>query len=137
MEFNKPQYGMLRAEYQGSFFKNNFMSLEWDNPLRATDYDNGKLPPAGPWDASGYSNGNGPAFGRDGHGAQQPDEHVPRLRPLPDAGTHDAERQLAFTKMTQNEDILPFTTNTKIAQAATYPFFPAWRRCRAARRSVG
>jgi MtrB/PioB family decaheme-associated outer membrane protein len=124
IEFNKPAYGMLRAEYQGSFFKNNFASLEWDNPLRATDYDNGKVPPNGPWDASGYSNGNGPAFGRM---AMAPSNQMNTFRvfglyKMP--GHTTLNGQLAFIKMTQDEDILPWTTNTKIAQAATYPFFP-------------
>ena len=36
----------------------------WDNPIRATDFNNGLLPPNGPYDPSGYSNGNGPAQGR-------------------------------------------------------------------------
>jgi len=124
MELNKPQTGMLRAEYQGSFFKNNFKTLEWDNPLRATDYDNGKLPPNGPWDASGYSNGNGPAYGRM---AMAPSNMMNTVRvfglfKMP--GHTTVNGQVAVTRMTEDEQILPYTTNTKIANAATYATFP-------------
>ena len=55
---------MVRVDYWGSFFSNSIQTLRWDNPLRATDFDNGLLPPNGPYDPSGYSNGNGPALGR-------------------------------------------------------------------------
>ncbi len=124
LEINKPKYGMIRAEYQGSFYKTEFATMEWDNPLRATDYDNGKLPPLGPWDASGYSNGNGPAFGRM---AMAPSNQMNTFRvfglyKMP--GHTTLNGHLAFTKMTQDEDVIPFTSNAKIANAATYPFFP-------------
>jgi MtrB/PioB family decaheme-associated outer membrane protein len=124
LELNKPKFGMIRAEYQGSFFKQNFASMEWDNPLRATDFDNGKTPPNGPWDASGYSNGNGPAFGRMSMApsSQMNTFRVFGLYKMPNHTTING--QLSFTSMTQDDDILPFTTNTKIANAATYAFFP-------------
>jgi hypothetical protein len=124
LELVKSDLGMIRAEYQGSFFKQNLPTLEWDNPLRATDYDNGKTPPAGPWDASGYSNGNGPAFGRQ---AMFPSNslnalNVTALYKMPAHTTLNGSFTIA--RMTQDEDIIPFTTNPKIAQAATYAFFP-------------
>jgi len=124
IELVKPAWGMVRAEYQGSFFKNKFSSLVWDNPLRATDYDNGKTPPNGPWDASGYSNGNGPAFGRM---AMAPSTDMNTFRVLglykmPGHTTINA--QLALTDMSQDADLLPWTTNTKIANPATYVYFP-------------
>ena len=55
---------MFRAAYERSMFTNQFNAVEWDNPMRLTDYNNGQVPPAGPYDPSGYSNGNGPARGR-------------------------------------------------------------------------
>ena len=56
---------MVRLDYWGSFFTNDIQTLAWDNPIRATDFNNGLLPPNGPYDPSGYSNGNGPALGQE------------------------------------------------------------------------
>ncbi|HEY3286078.1 MAG TPA: MtrB/PioB family outer membrane beta-barrel protein, partial [Gemmatimonadaceae bacterium] len=124
LELAKNEYGMVRAEYQGSFFKQNLASMEWDNPLRATDFDNGKTPPAGPWDPSGYSNGNGPAFGRMSM-APSSAMNTLKLTALYKMPNHTTlNGQIALIRMTQDDDLLPFTTNTKIAQPATYAFFP-------------
>ena len=54
----------VRLGWAGSWFTNDIHSLTWDNPIRLTDFSNGLAPPAGPYDPSAYSNGNGPAFGR-------------------------------------------------------------------------
>ena len=128
LELVKSEYGMIRAEYQGSFFKQNFATMEWDNPVRATDFDNGKLPPAGPWDGSGYSNGNGPAFGRMAMApsSQSNALNVTALYKMPAHTTLNGS--FSLIRMTQDDDIIPFTTNTKIAQAATYNFFPGLAR---------
>ena len=45
--------------------KSRFNSLVWDYPTFLTDFNNGLPPPNGPYNPSGYSNGNGPAQGRD------------------------------------------------------------------------
>ena len=63
--------GMERLDYWGSYFTNDIQTLTWDNPIRATDYNNGLLPPDGPYDPSGYSNGNGPALGQEALPAEQ------------------------------------------------------------------
>ncbi len=124
LELAKSAYGMIRAEYEGSFFKQNLPTMEWDNPLRATDFDNGKVPPSGPWDPSAYLNGNGPAFGRMAM-APSSQMHTLRITALYKMPAHTTlNGQFALIRMTQDEDILPFTTNTKIAQSATYAFFP-------------
>ncbi|MHB8839569.1 MAG: MtrB/PioB family outer membrane beta-barrel protein [Gemmatimonadaceae bacterium] len=124
LELSKPALGMIRAEYQGSFFKQNLPTMEWDNPLRATDFDNGKLPPSGPWDPSGYVNGNGAAFGRMSMApsSQLNTFRVVGLYKMPNHTTLNG--QVAFTRMTQDDDIIPFTSNAKIAQTATYAYFP-------------
>jgi len=124
LELVKPELGMIRAEYQGSFFKNQFASLVWDNPLRATDFDNGKTPPAGPYDASGYSNGNGPAIGRM---AMAPDNawnsfKIQGLYKMPGRSTLNGTIQ--FTSNTQDANLIPYTTNAKIANSAVYAVFP-------------
>ena len=63
VEWVKPQ-GMFRAAFDYSMFSNKFNEVEWDNPLQLVDYNNGLVPPTGPYDPSGYSNGNGAARGR-------------------------------------------------------------------------
>ena len=125
VELVKPEWGMVRAEYQGSFFKNQFSSLTWDSPLFATDYNSGKgYSSTGPWDASGYSNGNGPAKGRM---AMSPSSqmNVFRITGLYKMPAHTTlNGQLAFTDMTQDEALLPWTTNSVINNSQTYLFFP-------------
>ena len=39
--------GMIRVDYWGSYFSNDIQTLTWDNPIRATDFTNGLLPPLG------------------------------------------------------------------------------------------
>lgn len=124
LEWARPNRGMLRVQWTGSFFKNQFQALTWDNPLRATDYNNGRTPPSGPYDASGYSNGNGPAFGRL---ALPPSNSmnsfsVVGLRKLPARSTLNG--QVSFTTMKQNEKLIPWTTNSMIAQPSVYAIFP-------------
>src|SRR6185503_17285798 len=64
VEWKNPK-GMMRFAWNGSYFNNDVQTLVWDNPVRATDFSNGLLPPNGPYDPNGYSNGNGPAQGRE------------------------------------------------------------------------
>jgi hypothetical protein len=73
LEWAKPSTGMLRVAWDGSWFNNQFQSLTWDNPLRATDFTNG---------------------------------------------------QLSLTTMKQNEELIPWTTNTMIANDLVYASFP-------------
>jgi len=106
--------GMFRLEYWGSYFENNEQTLTWDNPIWATDFNNGLLPPNGPYDPSGYSNGNGPAFGQaalwpsntlNSFGATGMFKLLPRT-------TINGNVQMAF--MRQNESLLPWSLNTSI-----------------------
>jgi len=139
LELNKPARGMIRAEYQGSFFKNNFDRLIWDNPMRATDYVKpgtitySLVPPTvaggawtvnGGWDNSGYSNGNGPARGLM---ALPPSSELNTFRVfgLYKMPNHTVlNGQVAFVSMTQDQDLLPYTLNTTIANAQTYAIAP-------------
>lgn len=124
LEWAKASTGMLRVAWDGSWFNNQYQSLTWDNPLRATDFNNGLKPPSGPWDASGYSNGNGPAFGRL---ALAPDNSLSSfsamgLYKMPGHSTLNG--QVAVTTMKQNDSLIPWTTNTVIANATTYALYP-------------
>lgn len=124
LEWAKASTGMLRVEWVGSWFKNQFQSLTWDNPLRATDFTNGKLPPLGPYDPSGYSNGNGPAFGRL---ALPPSNNLNTFSALglyKMPGHSTLNGQLSLTTMNQNEALIPWTTNTMITTPAVYALFP-------------
>ena len=38
---------MVRAAYNGSWFNNEADTLVWDNPIRLTDFNNGRVPPLG------------------------------------------------------------------------------------------
>ncbi|TAK16529.1 MAG: hypothetical protein EPO35_05105 [Acidobacteria bacterium] len=124
LEWSDASKGMLRVAWDASWFNNAFTSLTWDNPLRATDFSNGKTPPAGPYDPSGYSNGNGPAYGRL---ALPPDNSLSTvsflgLYKMPAHSTLNG--QFALTTMKQNDTLIPWTTNANIANAAVYAFFP-------------
>jgi MtrB/PioB family decaheme-associated outer membrane protein len=124
LEWAKASTAMLRVAWDGSWFNNQFQSLTWDNPLRATDFTNGKVPPLGPYDPSGYSNGNGPAFGRL---ALPPSNSLNTLSAIglyKMPGHSTLNGQLSLTMMKQNETLIPWTTNTMIANAAVYALFP-------------
>ena len=45
--------GMVKLDYWGSSFSNDIQTLTWDNPIRATDFNNGLAPRSGPYDPSG------------------------------------------------------------------------------------
>jgi MtrB/PioB family decaheme-associated outer membrane protein len=126
-EWAKPTTGMVRVAWTGSWFKNKFQSLTWDNPLRATDFSNGKTPPNGPYDANGYSNGNGAAVGRL---ALPPSNSLSSfslvgLYKMPGHSTLNGT--VSITTMKQNEALIPWTTNTQIANDAVYALFPGLR----------
>lgn len=106
--------GMVRLDYWGSYFENNIQTLTWDNPIRATDFNNGLLPPRGPYDPSAYLNGNGPAFGQtalwpsntlNSFGATGMYKLLPKT-------TINGNVQLTY--MRQNESLLPWSLNSSI-----------------------
>jgi MtrB/PioB family decaheme-associated outer membrane protein len=118
------QKGMVRLAWDGSFFDNQITSLTWDNPIRATDFNNGLAPPAGPYDPSGYSNGNGPAQGRM---ALAPNNSMNVVSAM---GLYKMPRRttingtLQFTNQSQNEALIPWTINPVIAQPLVWASFP-------------
>mgnify|MGYP001558721544 CR=1 FL=1 len=119
--------GMLRLDYWGSYFENNVQTLTWDNPIRATDFNNGLLPPLGPYDPSGYSNGNGPAFGQ---AALWPSNTlnsfgVTGMYKLMPKTTVNGNVQMTY--MRQNESLLPWSLNTSINNPIVLGAFPGLR----------
>ncbi|MBI4487051.1 MAG: MtrB/PioB family outer membrane beta-barrel protein [Acidobacteria bacterium] len=116
--------GMVRLGWDGSWFTNDIHSLTWDNPIRLTDFNNGLAPPLGPYDPSGYSNGNGPAQGRQ---AMAPDnqQHVvgaTAMYKLPGRTTLNGMAQL--TEQRQDDDLIPWTINPLINQPVVFAAFP-------------
>ena len=111
--------GMLRVAWDASFFNNKIKEILWDNPLRASDTN--------PYDASGYSNGNGPAFGR----MSVPPSNSMNTVSLTGLYKMPAHTTLngvvSFTAMNQNDALIPWTTNAVINQASVFAAFPELR----------
>ena len=104
-EWVRPE-GMIRIAYNGSWYNNALHELVWDNPLRATDTN--------PYDASGYSNGNGSAQGRM---ALSPSNamNVVSLTGLYKMPNHTTlNSSVAFSQNTQNDTLIPWTINNVI-----------------------
>jgi MtrB/PioB family decaheme-associated outer membrane protein len=119
--------GMFRLGWDGSWFSNAFNSLTWDNPIRITDFNNGLTPPAGPYDPSAYSNGNGPATGRM---ALAPDNmmNVVSATALYKAPARTSlNGVLQFTQQRQDDDLIPWTTNSVITSPLVLTAFPGLR----------
>jgi MtrB/PioB family decaheme-associated outer membrane protein len=95
---------LLTMGWDGSWFNNRVTSLVWDNPLRQTDFTY----------ANAYSAGDGSSQGRM---ALWPDSST---NTFSGTATHRITRtsrvyaNLALSRWTQNEELLPFTINTAI-----------------------
>ncbi|MGC4086173.1 MAG: MtrB/PioB family outer membrane beta-barrel protein [Vicinamibacterales bacterium] len=118
IEYVRPE-GMVRVGWEASFFDNKIKQVIWDNPLRATDTT--------PYNASGYTNGNGSAFGR----MSMPPSNsmntvsLTGLYKMPSHTTINGV--LSFTAMNQDDELLPWTDNTAINNATVLAQFPGLR----------
>ena len=116
--------GSLRLGYLNSWFMNQNHDLVFDNPSFLTDFNNGLAPPSGPYDPSGYSNGNGPAMGRQ---ALAPDNsmHVFSATGVYKLWARTSVNGAAqFTTQNQDDDLIPWTINSVINSPAVYAAFP-------------
>ncbi len=119
--------GMFRLGYEHSNFDQTIPSFRFDNPQFATDFCKTGLANQAPgacYDPSGYSNGNGPAFGRM---AQPPSNTVDTFNwagmvKLPGRTTANASFTTGANR--QDEALIPWTTNPNIANATVYAAFP-------------
>jgi MtrB/PioB family decaheme-associated outer membrane protein len=108
--------GMFRVGWNGSFYDNHVKSLVWDNAFRATDTN--------PFDPNGYSNGNGPAQGR----MSVPPSNM--LNAVNAFGMYKLQPRtvvngaLTFTRMSQNDPLIPWTINPVIQTPAVFAAFP-------------
>jgi len=124
VEWVKPK-GMFRAAFEHSMFSNQFNAVEWDNPLNLVDYSNGKVPPDGPYDPSGYSNGNGAARGRI---SSFPDNSMTVVSVM---GLYKFNRTttlngtVQISDQTNDDDLIPWTTNSQINQPLVWASFPS------------
>jgi MtrB/PioB family decaheme-associated outer membrane protein len=120
--------GMFRLDYWGSFFDNPIQTLTWDNPIRATDFNNGLVPPNGPYDPSAYTNGNGAAFGQMAlwpSNALNSAGATGMLKLLPRTTVNG---NVTLTYMRQNESLLPWTLNTSINNDLVFNTFHSLRQ---------
>lgn len=118
------QRGMVRVAWDASWFNNDIQVLEWDNPIRATDFNNGRLPPLGPYDPSGYSNGNGPAFGRMALWPSNTMNTVSTVAMVKLPGRSTVNGVFAVTSMKQDEELIPWTSNALINTPTVLAAFP-------------
>jgi len=114
--------GMARVAWTGSWFDNQIESLVWDNPIRATDFNSGNA--ALPYDASGYSNGNGPATGRMALSPSNTMNAVSTMAMYKLARTTTVNGSFAFTSFGQDAALIPWTSNSVIMTPAVLAAFP-------------
>ena len=117
----------FRLGWDGSWFTNQFSSLVWDNPNFLTDYNNGLLPPNGPYDPNGYSNGNGPAQGRQALPPSNSQNVVSGTGLYKLAGRTTLNGTIQFTSQNQDEALIPWTINPLINTPAVLAAFPHLR----------
>jgi MtrB/PioB family decaheme-associated outer membrane protein len=115
LEWTRPK-GMFRIGWNGSWFDNNVTELVWDNPYRATDQN--------PYDGSAYVNGNGSSRGRL---ALPPSNNLNSvsafgLYKLPSHTTVNGS--LAFTRMSQDNALIPWTINPVLQTPSVYAQYP-------------
>jgi len=118
---------MARLAWDASFFDNAIESITWDNPLRLNDFTNNT---SAPWDASGYSNGNGAAQGRMALWPSNRQNVVSAtgLYKLAKATTVNGIVQV--TRQSQDADLIPWTINNVIINniASAFPHLKALPR---------
>jgi MtrB/PioB family decaheme-associated outer membrane protein len=120
VEWSRPR-GMVRVAWDGSFFNNSNQVLVWDNPIRLNDFSNST---ATPWDASGYSNGNGAAQGRMALWPSSTQHVIGSTGMLKLAKRTNLNGTLQYTNQRQNEQLIPWTINSVINNNIGPSLFP-------------
>jgi MtrB/PioB family decaheme-associated outer membrane protein len=123
VEWVRPK-GMFRAAFEHSMFSNQFNAVEWDNPLQLTDYNNGLVPPTGPFDPSGYSNGNGAARGRISSFPDNSMTVVSFMGLYKFNRTTTVNGTVQISDQTNDDELIPWTTNASINQPIVWASFP-------------
>ena len=115
---------MFRLGWDGSWFNNDIGTIVWDNPIRLTDYSNGLLPPSGPFDPSGYSNGNGAAQGRMAVSPSNTMQVVSATGLYKFSRRTSVNGTLQLSSQKQNEPLIPWTSNSVIDSPVVFGAFP-------------
>lgn len=116
--------GMFHVGYEHSKFDQGVPSFTFANPNFATDYNLNKTTVTG-YDPSGYSNGNGPAFGRMALPPSNTLDTFNWMGMVKLPGHTTANASFAVGANRQDEQLIAWTTNPLIANAKVYPSFPA------------
>jgi MtrB/PioB family decaheme-associated outer membrane protein len=113
--------GLLRLGWDGSRFNNSEQTLVWDNPIRLTDFTNGT---STPWDASGYSNGNGAAQGRMALAPSNTQQVVSALGQVKMPLRSVLNANVSYNRQEQDESLIPWTINNVVNASAPANGFP-------------
>jgi hypothetical protein len=119
--------GMFHVDYQHSKFQQNIPTLTWDNPLFATDYCKTGISGAAPgtcFDPNGYNSGGGAATGRMAMAPSTTQDKVNWLGMVKLPGHTTANASLIMAADRQNDALMPWTTNSSIANPAVYAWWP-------------
>jgi len=115
LEWTRPR-GMFRVGWNGSWYDDHVNELVWDNAFRATDTN--------PFDPSGYTNGNGPARGRMAVPPNNMLNSVNAFAMYKLQPRTVVNGTVAFTRMSQNDPLIPWTINPVIQTPAVFATFP-------------
>jgi Putative outer membrane beta-barrel porin, MtrB/PioB len=115
--------GMFKVGYQHSKFDQNIPSYTFDNPQFATNYNLNTTTVTG-YDPSGYSNGNGPAYGRMAMPPSNTLDTVNWMGMVKLPGHTTASGSFSTSISAQDAALIPWTTNSVIANSAVYALFP-------------
>jgi hypothetical protein len=113
--------GMFRVTYEHSKFSQNVPTLSVDNPLHATNWSS---TPGTGWDPSGYTNAHGAAMSRMAMAPSNSLDTVNWLGMVKLPGRTTANASFIMGANRQNEALIPWTTNSVVANSTTYATFP-------------
>ena len=100
LEFGNSR-GFAKIGYEGSFFRNNIPTFTWDNPVRLTDAPN-------------VAGSSAPAFGRESLWPNSNMNSAIVSGGVNFAGRSRATAFVSVGSMTQNDPLLPMTSNTQL-----------------------
>jgi hypothetical protein len=119
--------GMFHVGYEHAKFSQQIPSFTFDNPQRATDFCRPGISGQAPgtcYDPSGYTNGNGPAYGRMSNAPSNTLDTVSWMGMVKLPGRTTANASFSMGANHQDAELIPWTTNSSINTPATWAAFP-------------